>query len=214
VNTVPARTRARTRAPRSKARRAGRRRLLAVGAMAVVATAVLVVAAGRPIDDALREVTLPLRHDDIIRQQAADKDLDAALIASVIYHESKFRDQTSHAGARGLMQITPETAEFIAHRSGGIRFVQEDLATPQVNIAYGSWYLRYLLDRYGGNETLAIAAYNAGHSNVDEWVAAAGGAEGFDAGSDIPFPETREYVANVLEDRNAYRDHYADDLGL
>src|SRR3954465_8035781 len=115
--------------------------LLAVGTVAVV------VGLG-PLNDAIREVTLPLRHDDIIRQQAAKKNLDAALIAAVIYEESKFRDQTSHAGARGLMQITPETARFIAHRSGGVRFSQADLATPQINIAYGAYYLRYLIDHY------------------------------------------------------------------
>ena len=92
----------------------------------------------------------------------ADKNVDPALIAAVIYEESRFRDQTSHAGARGLMQITPETADFIARRSGGVRFEQTDLATPQINIAYGAWYLRYLIDHYDGNETLAVAAYNAG----------------------------------------------------
>ena len=93
-----------------------------------------------------------------------------ALIAAVIYEESRFRDQTSHAGARGLMQITPATADFIARRSGGVLFEQADLATPQINIAYGAWYLRYLIDHYDGNETLAVAAYNAGQTNVDRWV--------------------------------------------
>jgi soluble lytic murein transglycosylase len=175
--------------------------------------AALVVAVG-PLDEQLRELTLPLRHDDIIRQQAKEKDLDPALIAAVIYEESKFRDQTSRAGARGLMQITPDTAEFIARNSGGIRFEQKDLATPQINIAYGSYYLRYLLDRYDGNETLAIAAYNAGHGNVDRWVARAGGPDKFDAARDIPFPETRSYVSDVLKRRGEYREHYADDLGL
>jgi len=167
-----------------------------------------------PLGEAVREITLPLRHDDIIRQQASDKDLDPALIAAVIYEESRFRDQTSHAGARGLMQITPETADFIARRSGGVRFRQSDLATPQINIAYGAWYLRYLIDHYDGNETLAIAAYNAGETNVDGWVERAGGQEGFDAARDVPFPETSAYVANVQDRRDDYRDHYADDLGL
>ena len=165
-------------------------------------------------DDALREITLPLRHEDIIRQQARDKNLDPALIAAVIYQESKFRDQTSHAGARGLMQITPATAEFIARRSGGTRFTQEDLATPQVNISYGSYYLRYLLDRYDDNTELAVAAYNAGETNVDGWVRRAGGAEGFDRVDDIPFPETREYVQGVFERRLEYRREYARELGL
>ena len=89
----------------------------------------------------------------------------------MIFAESHFRDQTSHAGAKGLMQLMPDTADFIAQKSGGTAFEQSDLATPQVNIAYGSWYLRYLLDRYDGSEPLALAAYNAGHGTVDGWLA-------------------------------------------
>ena len=164
--------------------------------------------------DVARELTLPLHHDDIIRQQAHEKNLDPALIAAVIYEESRFRDQTSHAGARGLMQITPKTADAIAKHSGGVRFKQEDLSDPQINIAYGAYYLRLLIDHYGGNETLAIAAYNAGIGNVDRWVAAAGGADNFNTAEHIPFPETRAYVENVLQRRQDYRHNYADDLGL
>jgi soluble lytic murein transglycosylase len=192
-----------------------RRRLSALLVAAVLGGGVAAFVTGvGPLGDAVREFTLPLRHDDIIRQQASDKALDPALIAAVIYEESRFRDQTSQAGARGLMQITPETADFIARRSGGIRFEQSDLATPQINIAYGAWFLRYLIDHYDGNETLAIAAYNAGQTNVDGWVERAGGPQGFDAARDVPFPETRAYVENVEERRGEYRDHYADDLGL
>jgi soluble lytic murein transglycosylase len=200
---------------RASRARARRRRVVAVVVAAVLAGVVAAAITGLgPLGDAVREITLPLKHDDIIRQQAADKNLDPALIAAVIYEESRFRDQTSHAGARGLMQITPETADFIARRSGGNRFVQEDLATPQINIAYGSYYLRYLIDHYGGNETLAIAAYNAGQTNVDRWVAQAGGPDAFDSARHIPFPETRAYVENVSASRESYREHYADDLGL
>jgi soluble lytic murein transglycosylase len=193
--------------------RVRRRRLsfVAVAVLVGVLCAAIVSGLGT---EAVREITLPLRHDDIIRQQAADKNLDPALIAAVIYEESRFRDQTSQAGARGLMQITPDTADFIARQSGGIRFKQSDLATPQINIAYGSYYLRYLIDNYEGNERLAVAAYNAGHGNVDRWVAKAGGPQVFDTADDIPFPETRAYVENVMERRGEYRDKYADDLGL
>jgi soluble lytic murein transglycosylase len=181
---------------------------------AVLGAVVAGVVVSGVLDQAVREITLPLRHDDIIRQQAAAKNVDAALIAAVIYEESRFRDQTSHAGARGLMQITPATADFIARRSGGSRFKQSDLATPQINIAYGAWYLRYLIDHYGGSETLAVAAYNAGQTNVDRWVARAGGADKFDTARHIPFPETRAYVHNVEERRRQYRAHYASALGL
>ena len=184
-------------------------------AAATIGAGAAALAAGLgPLDDAVREITLPLRHEDIIRQQAADKDLDPALIAAVIYEESRFRDQTSHAGARGLMQVSPRTADLIARDSGGTGFTQADLATPQVNIAYGSYYLRYLLERYGGEEILAVAAYNAGPTRVDGWVSGAGGADEFDAADHIPFSETRAYVENVLERRKEYRKNYHRELGL
>jgi soluble lytic murein transglycosylase len=197
--------------PRARAaRRAAARRRLAVLVGAVVLLAAGASALLPRVDEAVQEVTLPLRHDDIIRQQAADKKLDPALIAAVIYAESHFRDQTSHAGARGLMQVTPETAQEIASKSGGTQFTQADLATPQVNIAYGSWYLRWLLQHYGGNETLAIAAYNAGTGNVDKWIAR----DPALSAADIPFPETRHYVAKVLGAREDYRREYRSELGL
>src|SRR5205085_10935391 len=121
------------------------------------------------LDRAVRRVGLPLSQAGVIRQQAAAKHLDPALIAAVIYAESKFEPRPSAAGAQGLMQILPETAYFIAHLSGGTHFQASDLATPSINVAYGSYYLRYLLDHYGGNEMLALAAYNAGLANVDQW---------------------------------------------
>jgi soluble lytic murein transglycosylase len=179
-------------------------------ALSVLALGLGVGAAVALLDplEAIKEITLPLRHDDIIRQQARDKGLDPALIAAVIYRESKFRDRTSKAGAKGLMQILPETAEFVASKSGGTRFVQADLSNPQINISYGSWYLRYLVDRYTGNEVAAVAAYNAGHERVDRW----GGKElGVD---DIRFPETREYTRDVFDKRAEYSERYRSELGL
>ena len=191
-----------------------RRRRFALGAVIAIAVGALVIMAIRVGPHAVQELTLPLKHEDIIRQQAAEKNLDPALIAAVIYQESKFRDRTSSAGAKGLMQILPGTAEFIARKSGGTRFELQDLGTPQINIAYGSWYLRYLIGHYNGNQVLAIAAYNAGEDNVDRWVSAAGGPDSFDATRDIPFPETRAYVQGVLSKRGAYKKHYAKELGL
>ena len=205
------------RRPRS---RGGPTRAQALRRRLFLLLAVVVAAVGSALllapwaDEAVQEVTLPLRHDDIIRQQAHDKDLDASLIAGVIFAESHFRDQTSHAGAKGLMQLMPDTADFIAQKSGGIAFRQQDLATPQVNIAYGSWYLRYLLDRYEGSEPLALAAYNAGHGTVDGWLADAAANDREFKVADIPYPETRAYVTKVLDARRDYRREYADELGL
>lgn len=189
-----------------------RRRLVLT--LLVVAGLVALVASTAPFEKAVKEITLPLRHEDVIRQQAREKDVDASLIAAVIYQESKFRDQTSHAGARGLMQITPDTARFIASRTGGTRFEIRDLANPDINIRYGSWYLKWLLDHYHGRTPLALAAYNGGIGNVDKWVAKAGGPDKFDHLSDIPFPETRNYVREVLERQGDYRREYRRELGL
>ena len=196
----------------SRARAWKRRLLLIVGLVVVVASVLSLV---EPADHAVREIQLPLRHDDIIRQQAADKDVDASLIAAVIYTESRFRDQTSGAGAKGLMQIMPETADYIARKSGGTRFERADLATPQINIAYGTWYLRYLLRKYHGNTILTLAAYNAGEGKVDEWWRSASArGEKFRVADHIPFKETRDYVGRVLSARAEYRKTYAAELAV
>jgi soluble lytic murein transglycosylase len=190
-----------------------RRRFMLAAGLALVIIAVLSLV--RPADHAVKEIKLPLRHEDVIRQQAADKKVDPALIAGVIYTESRFRDQTSHAGAKGLMQLMPDTADYIARKSGGTRFERADLATPQINIAYGTWYLRYLLDKYKGNTILTLAAYNAGEGKVDQWRGeAAAKGERFRVASHIPFKETRDYVHRVLSAQRDYRANYAVELGL
>jgi soluble lytic murein transglycosylase len=185
----------------------GALRLLAVVAALGVVGALIASRIGA-VDDVIDEITLPLKHEDSIRQQAEEKGLDPALIAAVIYAESHFVDQTSEAGARGLMQVTPATAQAIAEESGGTEFVVEDLANSDINIRYGTYHLRDLLDQYEGNLTAALAAYNAGSGNVDEW----GGA--LLELDDIHFPETRAYVEEVFEKRDQYREKYADELGL
>src|SRR5690242_12058924 len=215
ARTATARTTAGSRRRPSRARRRQilRRRLTLLAGLALTLIAVLSLAG--KADKAVREIKLPLRHEDIIRQQASEKHVDPALIAAVIYAESHFRDQTSHAGAKGLMQLMPSTADYIASKSGGTAFVQGDLATPQINIAYGSWYLRYLLDRYHGSVVLTLAAYNAGEGKVDEWSqAAAARGEPFRVARHIPFAETHHYVGRVLDARERYRRQYHDELGL
>jgi soluble lytic murein transglycosylase len=204
---------ARRRAGPPARRRAVRRRrwLVLLGAVAI---GVIVLVMSLPIArKAINELSLPLTHADIIRQQAAQKHLDPALVAAVIYAETKFDPRPSAAGAQGLMQLMPRTAEFLAHRSGGIDFRVSDLATPQVNIAYGSYYLRYLIDHYGGRVPLALAAYNAGEANVDTWMAQARARGHPLTVGQIPFAETRLYVEKVLSAQRAYRRAYAGQLG-
>lgn len=201
------RTRRRTR-PRSRQARRGSRALVIGGTLAVAALGAFLLVNSDRFQRTLEEVTLPLQHEDIIRQQAAQKDVPADLIAAVIYAESKFRDQTSSAGARGLMQLTPATAQHIANVSHGINFKVDDLSNPDVNIRYGTFYLHYLIQKFGDNEIAALAAYNAGETNVVAW---GGSSLRLD---DIAFPETRDYVENVLEKRDEYARHYHHELGL
>jgi soluble lytic murein transglycosylase len=194
---------------RSAARR--RRTVRAVVALLVIGVGVALVTP--LLQKAVRELTLPLADTSIIRQQAAEKHLDPALIAGVIYAETKFDARTSPAGALGLMQILPQTAQYLAHQSGGTTFTTADLAEPAVNIAYGSYYLRYLLNHYNGNELLAIAAYNGGITNVDRWLAEARAEHHRFTTADIPFSETRAYVQRVLQAQRDYRHTYAKQLG-
>ncbi|HEU4943961.1 MAG TPA: lytic transglycosylase domain-containing protein [Solirubrobacterales bacterium] len=196
-------------AARKRPVRERRRRRLAIGAAVVAAGIVAGVLLGLvgTVDRAIQELTLPLRHEDVIRQQSREKDVDASLIAAVIYSESKFSDRTSSAGARGLMQITPAAANEIERLSGGTTFKLKDLSDPEINIRYGTYLLRELLDRYDGDVAAALSAYNAGPGNADEW----GGSDL--SVEEIPFPETRAYVEEVLEKQRAYRDTYARELG-
>ena len=183
--------------------------MLGVGVLAVTTGLLLTLPLVRK---AVNELTLPLRYSDVIRQQAAEKHLDPALVAAVIYAETKFEPRDSSVGAIGLMQVMPETAQFLARRSGATTFRTADLANPQVNIAYGSYYLRYLLNEYRGNPTLALAAYNGGESNVDEWMANARANGQSLTVADIPFPETRAYVERVLDAQGQYKRKYASQL--
>ena len=147
----------------------------------------------------------PLHYSSIVRGHAANYDIDPALLAAVIEQESKFRaDARSSAGAIGLMQLLPATAEGIAIHTGGSKFVVSDLFDPEINVRYGAWYLHHLLQRYGDEET-ALAAYNAGQQNVDRWRA---------EGQGIEFAETRAYVDKVERLKGIYRRAYAKELGV
>ncbi|MCS7006154.1 MAG: lytic transglycosylase domain-containing protein [Thermoleophilia bacterium] len=150
-------------------------------------------------------VRYPLAYAHIIRGHARTYDLDPALLAAVIYAESRFDPSArSEAGAVGLMQLLPETAKGIALRTGGDRFAVSDLLDPEINVRYGAWYLDHLRDRYG-DLRLALAAYHAGQGNVDEWLR---------RGGTIRFPQTRAYLDAVVDARRAYAKAYRGKLGL
>jgi soluble lytic murein transglycosylase len=142
----------------------------------------------------------PLRYQEIVLAHARNYRLDPALLAAVIYQESKFdANACSDRGAIGLMQLLPGTAKGIAQRTGGSKFRLSDLYDPELNVRYGAWYLRHLLDKYGA-ERSALAAYNAGQANVDGWRA---------RGVGIQFEETRAFVDRIESLKRMYRHAYA-----
>lgn len=199
---------------RARSRSGIGRRGVPVGALLVIAGLALGwYAVHQAMPDWYARLWYPLEYEGTIREQAARNDLEPALVAAVVYRESGFvPDSRSDEGAVGLMQLLPSTARFVTTLPRRPSPAPDALEDPQVNIAYGSRYLRYLVDRYD-DVRLALVAYNAGESNLSEWIAAAR-AEGrtLRVPEDIPFDETRAFVRGVEEALEIYRSAYRDRL--
>ncbi len=149
----------------------------------------------------------PVNYRPQIARCGGEHGLDPYLVAAVIRAESRFRPKaTSPQGARGLMQIMPETGRWVAEQMG-LPYQDDFLYEPEYNIRVGCWYLAALLREFAGDPVLALAAYNGGLTNVNTWLS-----ERRWTGevAQIPFPETRHYVAAVLRDQKRYRFLYGE----
>ncbi len=145
----------------------------------------------------------PLKYSRTLLAEARAHGLEPGLLAGMVYVESKFEPHSeSAAGAVGLMQLMPKTAGWAATQMGR-RGLAERLTEPASNIALGAWYYRYLLDKYD-DERLALAAYNGGERNLDEWLKAGPGATVDETIEAIPFEETREFVGRVRGTKQIY----------
>ncbi|HRY60022.1 MAG TPA: lytic transglycosylase domain-containing protein [Patescibacteria group bacterium] len=154
------------------------------------------------IYEKVMEYRYPINYRDFIEQDAKDFSLDPALVSAVIFEESRFRESSSSdKGAVGLMQLLPDTADYIAGKIEGQRFDSRNLNDPEKNIRYGCYYLNYLNKKYGDLEKV-LAAYNAGEGNVDQWIA-----EGDYA---VKFKETKDFVEKVKRTKNIYNKLYFD----
>lgn len=149
----------------------------------------------------------PIRYTDIVEEYAEEYSLDPYLVYGVIKAESNFVHDAHSGVARGLMQITDDTAGWIADKMKLKSFEPEMLDDPESNIRMGCFYLRYLLDYYKDTE-LALAAYNAGMGNVNRWLANAEHSADGKTLDNIPFKETREYVERVENYTEIYRERY------
>lgn len=151
----------------------------------------------------------PFAYQDIIYRNSLKYDISPYLVAGIIRNESKFMPQArSPKGAVGLMQLMPETANWVAAQTKQPDFNERDLEIPEVNIRLGTWYLAELKDEFGDNEVLTLAAYNGGRGNVKNWMKQNGWTLAFQDIEQIPFKETREYVRKVLRDKVRYQELY------
>jgi soluble lytic murein transglycosylase len=189
------------------------RRALLILACAAAAIAASVVYLQRAEPAWWVRLWYPLSYRTLVTGYARTYRLDPALVAAVVYQESRFRPDTrSPAGAIGLMQLLPRTAQGIAERTGGSRFRTSDLLDPDINLRYGCWYLRHLSEKYAGYPRagdLALAAYNAGQANVDRWIAETPPGRPVR----LRFASTRSYVRSVRRLQGLYRKAYPTELG-
>lgn len=176
-------------------------------ALATVILGIYYVKYGEPY--MARHYAYPLEHNEVVQYAAQEYNVPYSLVAGVILAESKFNVKAeSGPGALGLMQLMPETAHWIADEMNQPKMSDTDIKEPSANIQMGTWYLAYLLKEFHGNEILTLAAYNAGRGHVEEWMEQYGWDYDFKEISDIPFPETRQYVKKVLQNKERYEDLY------
>ncbi len=149
----------------------------------------------------------PIRYSEHIEKYSEKYDLDKYLVMAVIKAESNYIHDAHSGVARGLMQITDDTARWIS-RELGVPFEQDSLEDPEKNIELGCFYLSYLLDHYRGDEAISLAAYNAGMGNVRKWLENPKYSLDGVHLENIPFKETREYVEKVKKYRLIYKKLY------
>lgn len=152
----------------------------------------------------------PFPHKEIIYKYAQEYNVDPLLVAAIIRAESKFNSQAeSKMGAKGLMQLMPETAAWAAKKMGMTDFTTQKLYETDTNIKIGCWYLANLSKEFKGNNLLVIAAYNGGRGNVKGWVKSEQWQGEKDKLEQIPFAETRTYVKTVMDNWEKYQKYWS-----
>lgn len=156
-----------------------------------------------------RTFMYPYHYRELVQSECKANAIDEFMVAAVIKTESNFKNNAkSNHGAVGLMQLMPETASWIAEEIDDKDYSLEELSQPETNIKYGSWYLTQLIRDFHGNKILALAAYNAGRGNVENWMEIYGWDDSFSDVTLIPFKETELYVKSVLRLETKYRQLY------
>lgn len=156
--------------------------------------------------DSIGRIIFPFPYRETINTYAGAYQVDPYLLVAVMKTESGFdRRAVSVSGARGLMQIMPDTGQWVADQLGDPSYHPDRLFDPETNIKYGAWYISDLEKEFHGDDVLVLAAYNGGRGNVRNWISSKNLSGGNSSISRIPFPETREYVSKVLLYYRIYR---------
>lgn len=172
---------------------------------------IICVIASPKVYETVMKFIYPLEYEDLVYSYANKNSLDPYLVLGLIKAESNFiSDARSNKDAKGLMQITDSTAIWVASKMGQENFSVSELENPEVNIAIGCWYLRYLLDNYNDDTTLALCAYNAGSGNVSAWLLNTQYSKDGKTLDNIPFSETSHYVVNTQKYAEKYKKLYPD----
>jgi len=165
----------------------------------------LILGAGAFVAVSAVNYYFPIEFEDLVERYAAENDLNPSLVFAVIHAESRFRpNAVSRANASGLMQLMEPTAVWLADMKGMADFDYSQIFDPAVNIRLGTFYLRRLLDQFDGDQTLALAAYNAGEGNVRQWLANPEFSLDGQTLAVVPFPETETYLRRVAFNIHVY----------
>ena len=157
----------------------------------------------------IKKARFPLKYEETVTKYAQEYKLDPFMVYSIIKVESSFNERAeSNKGARGLMQITPSTGEWIAEKLKIDEFKEDDLFLPEINIMMGAWYFSYLTEKFDGDVKLAIAAYNAGPGSVQNWLNDKNISRNGEVLSRIPYKETENYVKKFSNAYEQYKELY------
>lgn len=181
----------------------------AVSAIFALVVIIVAIYAFSNAQNDLQESAYPIKFEDEVNTASQSYGVDKSLIFAVIRTESGFDPEAgSHAGAMGLMQIMPTTFEWLqTYYDGEITMETDKLTNPEINIDYGTKFLKFLLERYE-SERAAIAAYNAGFGAVDSWLSDSQYSSDGVHLDTIPYSETSNYVVKVENAREKYRELY------
>lgn len=182
-----------------------KRKIIAVAALTVI----VLIAGYLILYRYIQKQLYPLKYEAYVAKYASEFDVPQEIVFAVIYTESSFReDAVSKKGATGLMQIMPNTYEWLAKMKGE-SYEEDALNNPETNIKYGVYYLSYLYKRFGNWDT-ALAGYNAGHGNVSSWLADTRYSDDGVTLKAIPYPETEQFVKKVNKVKRIYVDLYCE----